>query len=79
MFENLIHAALHKVAETALEAIGETKVGKKVGDSLDNMLNNSVEAARTVAKQTGKIAKKGIHATTVGVNAAVQSFKNQKS
>lgn len=74
MIEHLTHALLHK----AIEAIGESGMGKKVGESIDNMLDNGYHIAEKAVKQTGHVIKKSVSASSDGIAAAVKSYKNQK-
>ena len=74
MLDLLIHAAVHKVAE----AIGESEMGKKVGNTIDDALNAGVNAVGKGVKAAGKIAERGLEATAAGVEAAIKNYNKSK-
>lgn len=70
MLEHLLHIAAHH----AVEAFEKSDLKKKVDDGLDK----GVTAISKKIKDTGKVAKRGLNATMVGVKSGINEFKNNK-
>ncbi len=74
MLDMFIHAAAHKAAEL----IGETEIGQKIGNTIDDALNKGVESVNNSMKRVGNTLNKGAKAASVGVKAAINNYKRSK-